>query len=432
MKIHLSRLSLAMLLATVVATSPSLLRAQPTTFVYVNDNNSSFGLNSATGYQAVGGGLSIIAGSPFGTTSTGLGTFLAPVQEVAISYGVPNQACLYVSDPLGTSAFPNGDVAAFLINTTTGVLTLVGNYDDPTDTSGPNKLGIPLAVDRRLGFPYFFAAFTAENAIAFFKVNTSTCQLFYASSTTAIGLSGGSVQGMAVSKAGPKILVTTYGDGSVQSFKILGGTLGALPIFNSTGFMNASQRGIPAGVDITRNGRFVVFGDDQGGFTEVEVAKILSSGALAPTVDYGGPVIASGVNLGPGLNSQNIWISPGPVGGLNYLYVTNDGSGQVTTAHLSIITGVVSQIASSACTAGYTNPTALNPGSWIFPAGVHTLKTTPSGSGIVVAEYGAPSSVAALAIQNASGCTRELSTSPFADPFSNSLYSIDVFPSRQY
>ena len=432
MKIHLSRLSLGMLLATVVATSPSLLRAQPTTFVYVNDNNSSFGLNSATGYQAVGGGLSIIAGSPFGTTSTGLGTFLAPVQEVAISYGVPNQACLYVSDPLGTSAFPNGDVAAFLINTTTGVLTLVGNYDDPTDTSGPNKLGIPLAVDRRLGFPYFFAAFTAENAIAFFKVNTSTCQLFYASSTTAIGLSGGSVQGMAVSKAGPKILVTTYGDGSIQSFKILGGTLGALPIFNSTGFMNASQRGIPAGVDITRNGRFAVFGDDQGGFTEVEVAKILSSGALAPTVDYGGPVIASGVNLGPGLNSQNIWISPGPVGGLNYLYVTNDGSGQVTTAHLSIITGVVSQIASSACTAGYTNPTALNPGSWIFPAGVHTLKTTPSGSGIVVAEYGAPSSVAALAIQNASGCTRELSTSPFADPFSNSLYSIDVFPSRQY
>jgi len=432
MKIHLSRLSLAMLLATVVATSPSLLRAQPTTFVYVNDNNSSFGLNSATGYQAVGGGLSIIAGSPFGTTSTGLGTFLAPVQEVAISYGVPNQACLYVSDPLGTSAFPNGDVAAFLINTTTGVLTLVGNYDDPTDTSGPNKLGIPLAVDRRLGFPYFFAAFTAENAIAFFKVNTSTCQLFYASSTTAIGLSGGSVQGMAVSKAGPKILVTTYGDGSVQSFKILGGTLGALQRINSTGFMNASQRGIPAGVDITRNGRFVVFGDDQGGFTEVEVAKILSSGALAPTVDYGGPVIASGVNLGPGLNSQNIWISPGPVGGLNYLYVTNDGSGQVTTAHLSIITGVVSQIASSACTAGYTNQTALHPGSWIFPAGVHTLKTTPSGSGIVVAEYGAPSSVAALAIQNASGCTRELSTSPFADPFSNSLYSIDVFPSRQY
>src|SRR3977135_3345457 len=189
MKIHLSRLSLAMLLATVVATSPSLLRAQPTTFVYVNDNTSSFALNSAPGYQAVGGGLSIIAGSPFGTTSTGLGAFLAPVQEVAISYGVPNQACLYVSDPLGTSAFPNGDVAAFLINTTTGALTFVGNYDDPTDTSGPNKLGIPLAVDRRLGFPYFFAAFTAENAIAFFKVNTSTCQLFYASSTTAIGLS---------------------------------------------------------------------------------------------------------------------------------------------------------------------------------------------------------------------------------------------------
>src|SRR3981189_225557 len=106
MKIHLSRLSLGMLLATVVATSPSLLRAQPTTFVYVNDNNSSFGLNSATGYQAVGGGLSIIAGSPFGTTSTGLGTFLAPGQEMGISYCVPHPACLFVFHPARNIGFP--------------------------------------------------------------------------------------------------------------------------------------------------------------------------------------------------------------------------------------------------------------------------------------------------------------------------------------
>lgn len=430
MKIHLYRWLLASLFAVFVATWPASLHAQ---YVYVDDNNSAFGLNSATGYKVVAGGLGIIPGSPFLTNSTGLGTFLAPVQEVAISYGVPNQACLYVSDPLGTSGFPNGDVAALTINTSTGVLTLVGNYVDPTDTSGPNRYGIPLAVDRRVGFPYFFAAFTGENAIAFFKVNTSNCQLFYASTTTALGLSGaGTVQGMAVSKAGPHVVVTAYGDGSIQSFKVLGGTLGPLAIFNSTGFMNASQHGLPVSVDITKNGKFAVFGDNQPGFAEVEVAKILSSGTLAATVDYGGPVVASSVNLGPGLNSQNIWISPGLVGGLNYLYMTNDGSGQVTTAHLSSTTGVVSQIGSSACTAGYTNPTTLNPGSWIFPAGVHTVKTTPSGTGIVVAEYGAPSSVAALAVQTASGCTKEITTSPFIDPNSNNLYSIDVFPSRPF
>jgi hypothetical protein len=433
MKSHFTRLLIPSILAVLVAvTWPASLQAQ---YVYVDDNNTGFGLNSATGFSVVAGpALSIIPGSPFGTTSTGLGTFPAPVQEVAISYGVPNQACLFVSDPLGTSTFPNGDVAAFVINTTNGTLTPAGNFVDPTDTSGPNKYGIPLAVDRRIGFPYFFAAFTGENKIAFYKVVTTTCQLAYASSTPAIGLSGaGPVQGLAVSKAGPHIVVTTYGDGSVQSFKVLGGTLGPLSIFNSTGFTTPLQGGIPAGVDITKNGKYAVFGDRQPGFAEVEVAKILPSGVLAPTVDYGGPVVASGVTLGPGLNSQNLWISPGPVGGLNYLYITNNSSGQVTTAHLSSTTGVVSQILSSACTGGYTNPTTLTPAAWILPAGVHTVKTTPSGTGIVVAEFGAPSSVALLAIQNASGCTKEVPGSPFIDPFSNfGLYSIDVFPSRPF
>jgi hypothetical protein len=301
---------------------------------------------------------------------------------------------------------------------------------DPTDTSGPNYLGISLAIDRRVGFPYLFAAFSGEFEIAYFKVNPANCKLTWVSSTTAVGSSGASpVQGLAVSPTGPHVVVASYGDGSIQSFKISGGTLIPKPLLNSTGYTN--QAALPEGVDITKNGKFAVFGDNQPFGTEVEVAKILTSGALAATVDYGGPANASGVNLGPGVNSQNVWISPGLVSGKNYLYISNDYSSQVTTAKLSTA-GIVSAL-STACTGLFTNPTTLNPGSWSFPAGIHTVTTTGSGADLVVAEFGSPSSVALLKIQNPSGCTKEVTTSPYSDANSNSgLFSLDVFPSRPY
>lgn len=404
---------------------PSHLSAQ---YIYVNDNNSTFGANTATGYSVIPGpALSLVAGSPFATNSTGFAASPAPSQEVAISYG--NKTCLFVSDPLGTSTFPTGDVAAFSINTSNGSLTLVGNYFDPSNTGGANKL-IPIAVDRRVGFVYFFAAFTGENKIAFFKVNTSTCQPSWSSSTPAVGLTGAPVVSMAVSLAGPHVLVVSYGDGSIQSFKIGGGILTPLAIFNSNGF--ATQGGRPQSVDITKNGQYAVFGDLQSGLAEVEVARILPTGNLSPTADYGGPAIASGINLGPGLNSQNVWLSPGvAVAGTFYLYITNNSSGQVTTARISQTTGIVSL--AGVCSSGYTNPTTLAPLAWTHPAGLHTGTTTGAGGGLAVAEYGSPSSVAILLIQANTGCTREVPGSPFADPFSNNgLGSLDVFPSRPY
>ena len=408
--------------------SPSPLHAQ---YVYVNDNNPGGSANTATGFVGVPGpALAIVAGSPFATTSTGYAAVPAPNQQVAISYG-SSQNCLFVSDPLGNSAFPTGDFAGFSINPSTGFLTLVGNFNDPSNTSGANK-SLPLAIDRRVGFVYLFAAFTGEGKIAFYKINPSTCQAFWSTSTPAVGLGGAPVASMAVSKAGPHVLVVSYGDGSIQSFKIGGGILTPLAQFLSTGFTN--QGGRPQGVDITKNGKFAVFGDQQSGVAEVEVAKILPSGALAPTVDYGGPAVASGLNLGPALDSQNVWLSPGMVAGNFYLYITNRGSGQVTTARINQTSGVVSN--AGICTAGFTNPTTLNPLAWTGAGGLHTMKTTPSGTGLVVGENGTPSSVALLGIQNASGCTKEVTGSPFVDPNSNftfsGLESIDVFPSRPY
>ena len=401
---------------------PQFVSAQ---FVYVNDNNPISGANTATGYTVIGGpALSLMTGSPFATNSTGFAAFPAPVHDVAGTIAGSN--CLFVSDPLGASSFPTGDVASFSIGGG-GALTLVGNYNDPSSGGFINKY-IPLAIDRRVGFPYFFAAFTGENKIAFYKAGPN-CQLFWSSSTTAVGLGGTPVMSMAVTKAGPHVLVVTYGDGSIQSFKIGGGTLTPLAIFFSTG--SGAQGGLPESVDITKNGKYAVFGDRQPGFAEVETARIMPTGALTPTADFGGPASAGGVNLGPGLNSRDVWLSPAAVGGKFYLYITNNASGQVTTARVSQVTGVVS--AAGTCTGAYTNPTALAPSFWTTPAGLNTITTAGAGGALAVAEYGAPSSVALLKIQNTTGCTLELPGSPFADPFSsNGVSSVGVFPSRVY
>jgi hypothetical protein len=425
MRGRLNRLILPFVLAAACAMCSLNAAAQ---FVYLDDNNGTVGGNTATGFSLVGPSLSLIAGSPFATFGTGLGKFFAPVQEVAISYGGSLQTCLFVSDPLASSGFPNGDIAAFTVNTSTGALTYVGSFDDPTNTSGSNFYGISLAVDRRVGFPYLFAGFSGESKIAFYKVDPNTCKIFWASSTPAVGISGVPAQGIAVSKAGPHILAVSYGDGSIQSFKVGGGTLIPKPLFASTGF--GSQGGMPQGVDITKNGAFVVFGDNQPGAGEVEVAPVMTGGALGATLDFGGPANAGGVVM-TGLNSQNVWLSPGFISAKNYLYVTNNYSNQITTLRLDPITGLVSN--TSPCSGVYTNPTTLTPGVWNFPAQLHTMVNTASGGGLAVVEYGTPSSVALVQVQNPTGCTKEVPTSPFIDPNSNhGLFSLDVFPSRPY
>jgi len=404
----------------------SSLQAQ---YVFVDDNNSA--ANTATSFLRTGPTLSLIAGSPFATNGTGFATYFAANHQAAIAYGPGFPNCLFVSDPGASSGFPFGDVASFVINPS-GTLTYVGNATDPTNNI-VNKRGLSLAVDRRVGFPYLFASFTGTSHIAFFKVNFTTCQIFFSSATTAIGVNGGAAEGMAVSLNGPHVLVVAFSDGSVQSFKILGGTLApTAPPFNSTGFINQSAQ--PAGVDITKNGKYAIFGDNQFN-TEVEVSKIMPGGVLAPTVDYGGAANASGVNLGPGSNSNNVWISPAQVSGHNYVYVSNNYSGQVTTIQLVQTTGVVSAIPPGSCTGAFTNPTTLqNPfSSWTFSAGIHTLTTSGAGGAIAVAEYGVPSTVALVKVQAPTGCTRETPLSPFADPNSNNgLYSVSVFPTRPF
>jgi len=415
----MTRSSTRLVFAALVAlalTFPFHLEGQP--WVYVNDNNQTVGGNTASlfDFSSVGPTLTYIA--PYATTSTGIAFMPVPNQVVAAAYNT-GVSCVFASDPLGDSTFPTGDVAAFTVGGG-GVLTLVGLFDDPTNTSGNNDL-LTLAIDRRKNEPLLFAVFQDEQKIVSFKINTHTCALSWIASKTAIGLNNGWPIAMGINNTpdAHDMLVVSYGDGSIQAFKNAGGVLTPTPAILSTGFTGHSA--IPQGLDITENGEYAVFADSNGPTTELEVSPILAGG-LGATTDY------------PALNaeddSENVWLSPGAVGGKYYVYVTNNTSGAVSTFRITDGTGVITP--AGACGGGYTNPTPLRPLSWSYPAGLHTIKTTTSGADLAVTEFGVPSSVALLEIQNATGCTKEAAGSPFTDSNSNDLNSLDVLPSRPY
>lgn len=394
----------------------SLVAIPSLTSVYVNDNTST---NTVTGFSATASTLTFATNNA--TTGKGLPGVLAANQQAVASY--PGVNCLFASDPNSSPGFTKGNVASFIINSN-GTLTFAGRSADPTNTHGANK-GIPLAVDRRPGFPYLYAAFTGENKIVAFKVNIPGCRLTYLSSTSAVGVGGFPVGSMAVSRAGAQVLVVTYQGGSIQSFLVSAGTVTSTgPAVNSTGF--TTQGGVPSGVDITANGLFAVFGDKNSSVTEVEVASISGTGVLGTTVDYGG--------LSTGINSQNVWISPSLVSGQNYLYISNNDSKQVTTAKLST-GGVVSAIPASSCPSGFFNPSTLNSSTgFTFSGGIQTQGTSGTGGYIYVAEQGsAPlSSIAVLKVDTATGCTQEALGSPYTDTFSNALTTLSVFPNRPF
>jgi hypothetical protein len=391
-------------------------------YAYVNNNVPN---NSVLQYTASGLTLAP-ASSPVVTTGSGLPGVLGANQDGIGTFG--NYTCLFASDPATAGG---GDVAAF--NVVAGTPALVGRFAIPGNTIANKSL--PVAVDRRAAYPFVFAAFTGIKKIASFQVNPG-CKLTFISAVGAVGLSGFPVAGIAVSPAGPgvapigpPVVVVTYQDGSIQPFKISPtGTLApTAPAFFSTG--HGTQGGNPAGVDITANGQYAVFGDDQT-ITEVEVSAITSgTGVLAPTTDYGGPAVGSGVNLGTGANSSYLWISPGAIAGTSFVYVSNNNSRQVTTTTLNP-GGVVGLV--TACTSPFTNPTMLHPTGFTESGGIKTQATSGTGSFLYVGEFGTHSAVALLKIQTPSGCTQEVPLSPFIDTFSTNVLSVTALPFRAF
>jgi hypothetical protein len=323
-----------------------------------------------------------------GGVGTGGGYFTANRVSVLQS---STEACAYLS--LGGS----GEVGAVDIN----ALQDIGNFSAASTDSGIDN-GIGLANN---GI-YLYAAFSSSNTVGTFAILPG-CSLNFLGDISPIGKNAGNVKGMTVHG---NILVLAYGDGSIESFNVSAG----IPVSNgdlqnATGYFTSRY---PAGVDITKDGHFAIFGD-QSNTTTVEVSDI-PSGKLTKTVLYN--VAAAG-------NATSVFLSPDET----LLYIANTSVGKITAAFFNPATGKVSPGCTSATLKGFDT-------NWVFLSSPVTELNTGTGSVLYLAEYGAFSGVAVVDVTSSRGkCTlRETKTSPVIDPNSTTLLSIGVYPARQF
>lgn len=371
---------------------------------YVVTNNDGIGPNTVTFYLAGGTALApkLTRLKTIKTGGRGLGGgYFGTVRQVLVGEG--KGECVFDAD--GGS----NDVAALLLQTK----QVVGNYKGSSVDSAGNP-GIGLAVNPN--HKYLYAAFGGSRTIATFTMDTG-CALTFVSDINAVGLNGGFPHGMA---AKGNMMVIGYGDGSIGSFNISGGT----PVSNndlqlSTGYLKDGD--LPDGVDITKDGHYAIFGDATGGLTEVEVSDI-SSGKLTTTVKYGGP----DGSLGSGRAANDVRLSPDET----LLYVSDNLSGQVTVAHFNRSTGKLHYGCTSKPLHGFGT-------KWTYSSAIATEATTGTGSVLWVAEDGlgsSPSSIGIVEVNSRDGkCTlTESAKSPAADPNSLNLCWLNAFPQRPF
>jgi 6-phosphogluconolactonase (cycloisomerase 2 family) len=395
-------LAMVALMAAICGLRPAAADAGTKHYVVTNDDVS--GPNTVTFYLA-GGTTSAPKLNRFKTIKTGGtglgGGYFGTVRQVLIGEG--KDECVFDAD--GGS----NDVAAILLQTK----QVVGNYKGSSIDSAGNP-GIGLAVNPN--HEYLYAAFGGSRTIATFTVDTG-CALTFVSDINAVGLNGGFPHGMA---AKGNMMVIGYGDGSIGSFNISGGT----PVSNndlqlSTGYLKDGE--LPDGVDITKDGHYAIFGDATGGLTEVEVSDI-SSGKLTTTVKYGGP----DGSLGSGRAANDVRLSPDET----LLYVSDNLSGRVTVAHFNRSTGKLHYGCISKPLRGFGT-------KWTYSSAIATEAPTGTGSVLWVAEDGlgsSPSSIGIVEVNSKDGkCTlTESAKSPAADPNSLNLCWLNAFPQRPF
>jgi hypothetical protein len=230
------------------------------------------------------------------------------------------------------------------------------------------------------------------------------------------GLQCGIIDGMAVHG---DMLVATYGDGSIESFNLTSG----IPVSNadkrnSTGSSGGSS--YPSAVDITKDGRFALFGDISTS-TMIEVSDI-SSGKLSKTVVY---------QSAASISSGNIMLSPDET----LLYISNTQGDRITAAFFDSKNGTLTNGCTSGLLRGYGSV-------WTYLGGLGLAGDTGNGRGVYavefgspsVGEFGSPSSIAEVSVNVSNGkCSlAELPGSPVLDPNSPGLLSITTFPPRPF
>ena len=380
------------------------------TYVIVNQDQAFPFPNQVAIYQAAG---------------TDTAPTLTPVNQIYTGgygsyggfFGLPrvasapdlNTNCVYVSN--------SGDntISPFALDTQTFVGTYSGGM---TDDGQPNGIGLAVTAN------YVYAGYSTSQTIGVFSTSPG-CGLTYLQSIPAAGKNGGGPTGMAVNS---KLLIVTYGDGSTQSFDVTKG----IPtpnndLRNSLGFggpvsgLNSPLGNIPNGVDISKDGRWAIFGDTST-LSLVEVAPTFSLAhtQLGSTRPY--------YALGNSVDAGNVRLSPDGT----MLYMVNNESGTVTAAFFNNTTGVV--------TKGCTSAPLRNFNFLPWYGMIQTRDTTGTGKVLYVVEFGRwtdlhtpPSAVGILTITvNGNTCTlTESPNSPVAVPFSGSL-SMGAYPPRPY
>jgi hypothetical protein len=305
-----------------------------------------------------------------------------------------NQQCVYASQA------STGEIAGIVVAT----LTLAGSVTGSPKDAGTSN-GIGLAVNSH----YLYASFTDSNTIGTFQV-LAGCNLTFINDISVGGLAGGMINGVAIHN---NMLITTYTDGTIESFDIASGT----PISHgdkqySTATLKSQDATYPNSIDITSNGHYAIFGDTSTSMV-IEVSDI-SSGKLTPTVVHSSKA---------SISSSNVMLSPDET----ILYVVNTQGVTVSAMYFDKTTGTLS----GGCTSTRIRGQSAN---WSYLGGLGVITQNGNGGGVYVAEFGGPSGVAMIRLETTDGkCTlQETGKSPFSDPNSQGLLSIGTYPPRPF
>jgi len=364
-------------------------------YVVANNDTST---NTVSVFQVSGISLVPLTTVPTGGQGLGGGYFAEVRQSIAQD---GTNTCVFAGDAVSS------DIAAMKVIAVSPYLKVVSNYVSPDGDSGDYEgLGVTVSGG------YVYANYTASGTIGVWKIGAG-CTLTFVTHTTASGLFGGSIDGMAVTPNG-KYLVAAYGDGSVGSYAIGSGNITLIGQETITG--NTVGGGASAGsVAISSNGTWAIFGDFSAvNNTQLDVAKIGSNGLLATTTSYGGTG-----SLGSGVDSNGIALSPDN----KFIYVADSYSGQETTVSFDATTGVITY--PHACL------TSLNGYNvdWTFVSQVATVVNSGSGGGLYMSEgfLNGDSYIALLKVNSTTGCATEAPNSPFADTNGGNLESITSY-----
>jgi 6-phosphogluconolactonase (cycloisomerase 2 family) len=360
-------------------------------FVYTGDNEN--GPGTATQFELTGTTLTKVRTLHTGGNGAARrnAPFLAQNRQAIAKFG--SNLCVFVSDA-GSS-----DIASF------NHAIKVGNYSN-AELTGSN-LGIALAITPN--GEVLYAGYTGSLNIGVWQVN-SDCSLTLVNTVSA---DGAQVDGMAVSPNG-ETLVVTYPNGAVchgrpqcrlDSFAISGTSLTEIGPYE--GSLET------AGLDITKDSKYVIAGVANLNTTIIEIYPIESNSALGTATEF---TVSEG-----GVNSNNVRLGPNE----RFLYVSNNESFQVTT--LKFVESPLKL--TFACIATLNNPKD----AYFNTAGLATSSPSGNGSNLYIAETGTSASAVGLAsIDPTTGCLTEDAESPFLTGHGFGLGSLTAYPRRLF